>query len=277
MIDCDLRRGNRLLQVWMSDTSTAGFPRLKEERIMNRTLGTLALAALAAASMSQGLMISFGTRETGTSAAIGENGGTSGGIEWVNLDGQTLHTNSTWQLFTFTMATDPLTAFAGTTANGVLDGVAGTIENIRIKNTNISNPIRLWIDDVTDTLNGTDVYNFGTFEGYADGQEVMFQEPNFSGSTASHLVAGGTAKVDNSVSHSGNASYRLDYQYVDGTAARWLRLTTHPTTQPQAAPTIRYDQSSVVSFWMKAEVVPEPSSMIALGLGAAALLRRRRK
>ncbi|MBV6491310.1 MAG: PEP-CTERM sorting domain-containing protein [Fimbriimonadaceae bacterium] len=244
---------------------------------MNRTLGTLALAALAAASMSQGLMISFGTRETGTSAAIGENGGTSGGIEWVNLDGQTLHTNSTWQLFTFTMATDPLTAFAGTTANGVLDGVAGTIENIRIKNTNISNPIRLWIDDVTDTLNGTDVYNFGTFEGYADGQEVMFQEPNFSGSTASHLVAGGTAKVDNSVSHTGNASYRLDYQYIDGTAARWLRLTTHPTTQPQAAPTIRYDQSSVVSFWMKAEVVPEPSSMIALGLGAAALLRRRRK
>ena len=35
-------------------------------------------------------IIGPGVRETGTSAAIGADGGSTGGIEWVNLDGQSI-------------------------------------------------------------------------------------------------------------------------------------------------------------------------------------------
>lgn len=248
-------------------------------RKLSSVAGALVLAGVASAQ----LQISIGIRETGFAGSpegnIGANGGATGGIEWVNLDGQTLVTDGTWQQFSFTLATATLTGFAGTSANGILEGNYGTIEHIRVRNAlGETGPIQLWIDDFNNTITpagaGPIDNVFGTFEGYGDGTEVMFQEPNFSGSTSANLVAGGTAGVDNTTAHSGTGSYKFNFQFVDATTTRWARLTSFNVAN-QGNPVVRFDQSSVVTFWAKA--VPEPASMTALALGAAVLLRRRKK
>ena len=200
------------------------------------------------------VQITLGIRETeaggGTFSAIGGNGGTLGGIEWVNLDAQTLVLDGTWQQFTFNITTDPLTGFAGATANGVLDGTFGVLENIRVLNsTGITTPITLWVDDVTNaTMTGGPV-TFGDFESYTTGAEVMFQEPTFSGSTSGNILAGATSGVDNGVA-SRTSACKFSFQFIDNTPTRWVRLTTfNATSQPN--PLIRLDDQSVVTFWMR--------------------------
>jgi len=236
------------------------------------------LAVGAMADTFPTVQISLGIRETGSTAAIGENGGTSGGIEFVNLDAQTLVLDGTWQLFTFNITTDPLTAFAGATANGVLDGVAGTIEHIRIRSNGYDLPMTFWIDDVADTIISSIpppphpvTTTFGTFEQYAVGTEVMFQEPSFSGSTAAFIKPGSSSLVANDEFYNGAQSDKIIMQFVNNLPTNWCRLTTFNTPN-MPNPTIRFDQGSVVTFWMKG--VPEPSALLMLGL-VAGLLRRR--
>ena len=48
----------------------------------------------------------------------GTDGGTTGGIEWVNLDGQTIIADGLWHQYTWNFGTDPVTNFSG--GNGVL-------------------------------------------------------------------------------------------------------------------------------------------------------------
>lgn len=247
-------------------------------------LGAAALALGIAGIASAQLQLSIAVRETGAGGGaaftgIGDNGGAVGGIEWVNRDGQTLTLDGTWQQFTFTLATDPILAFAGATANGVLDGTYGVLEHIRIKSTGAFNsPVTMWIDDVANTITppggAPTTTTFGSFEGYADGTEVIFQEPSFSGSTSANVMAGSTSGVDNTMAHSGLASDRIAFQFVDSDVSRWVRLTTFNTGQ-LPNPQIRFDQQSQISFWVKA--VPEPASMTALTLGALALIGRRRR
>lgn len=242
---------------------------------MRKTL-FLALVVASAAAHAQ-LSISLGIRETGTSAAIGANGGTSGGIEWVNLDGQTLNLDGTWQQFTFNFGTDALTAFAGASANGALDGTKGTIEHIRIRNTGgIDQAITVWLDDVTNTEATGNSVNFGDFESYAAGQEVMFQDPGFSGSTSANIVAGSTAGVDDTMAATGNNSYRADFTFVDNSTTRWVRWTTFGATN-LPNPTIDFSQGNSVSFMMKGEAVPEPATMTLIGAGLAGWALRRKK
>lgn len=249
-------------------------------RKLSSVAGILVLAGIANAQ----LQISIGLRETGaggsTVGTIGANGGATGGIEWVNLDAQTLILDGTWQLFTFNLASATYTGFAGATANGTLEGSYGVLEHIRVRNsTGIAAPIQLWIDDVNNNItppggSATDNF-FGTFEGYANGAEVMFQEPGFSGSTAGNVdITTDAAGVDNTTAHSGSASYKFDFRYTNLAATSWVRLTSNNTTN-LPNPVVRFDQNSQISFWAKA--VPEPASMTALALGAAVLLRRRRK
>ncbi|MDA0932659.1 MAG: hypothetical protein O3C51_04300 [Planctomycetota bacterium] len=228
----------------------------------NLTTALVALGiAATATAQAPTFSISIGLRETGFAGVPfttpGDNGGTTGGIEWVNRDAQTLTMDGTWQQFTFDLGNDPISAFAGSTANGVLEGTHGTLEHIRILNSGgYTGPITLWIDDVTnqyqDPASGPTTVNFGTFSGYNEGDEVMFQEPGFSGSTSSNVVAGGTAGVDN-FSASRSASYRVDLQFVDGAPTRWCRLTTfNARNQPNSF--VKFDQGSTVTFWMRAGV-----------------------
>ena len=221
---------------------------------------SLALTAAAIAQAPQ-VAISIGVRETGFAGQpftnIGDNGAATGGIEWVNLDGQTLTLDGSWQYFTFDLANDPIQAFAGTSANGVLEGGWGTLENIRLVNiSGHTGPIDVWIDDVQNTITPTGgsptTTTFGTFDPYASGAEVMFRAPGYSGSTATQILAGGTSGVDNLVA-SRTESYKESFQFVDNLTTRWLRLTTHQVIN-QGNPLIRFDQSSIVGFWLRGGV-----------------------
>ena len=221
------------------------------------------------------VQISIGVRDNGTAAPIGGNGGGSGEIEWVNLDAQTLVLDGTWQQFTFTFASDPITGFTG---NGVLDNASGTLEHIRIKSTGFGGPMSMWVDDIADTITVVApppphqvTTTFGTFEGYPDLTEVIFQEPSFSGSTSGFIQPGSFSGVDNTVFHSGAASDHISFQFIDSSTDDWCRLTTfNAPNLPN--PALRFDQASVLTFWMMG--VPEPASLLLLGL-AAGLLRRR--
>lgn len=225
---------------------------------LRNTLLPLTLAGALAAQAPQ-VAISIGVRETEAGGgagftAIGDNGGSTGGIEWINLDGQMLTLDGTWQKFTFDLANDPVTAFAGSTANGILDGTYGTLEHIRILNVQgVTDPISVWIDDVADTITpmggSPTTTTFGDFEGYNQGDEVMFQEPSFSGSTSSNLQTGDGDGIDNFVA-SRSASYLERFQFVDNATTRWVRLTTFNTPN-QPNPQIRFDQGSVITFWLR--------------------------
>lgn len=221
---------------------------------MIRRLLLLAAATTTALSAQGTIDISIGVRETGaaggTFSRIGGDGGFSGGIEWVNLDGQTLTLDGTWQRFTFDLANDPITAFAGPTANGTLEGPFGTLEHIRFKNNGaLDQPIQVWIDDVTNTTTTNGSVVFGDFERFNDGDRVMFQDPTFGAITPHVRTSPASAGVDNFVA-SRTSSDRIEFQFVDNDTRRWLRLTTYQT-RFQPNPLVRFDDGSQISFWMR--------------------------
>jgi hypothetical protein len=227
------------------------------------------LLAFPLAAVAQELQISIGIRESGTTEPIGGNGGSSGGIEWVNLDGQTLTLDGTWQTFTFDFASDTLTGFAGTNANGTLDTTRGTLENIRIRNSGgVTGPITLYIDDI---VNGSTTVT--DFESFTVGTEAVFQEPRFSGSTGANLALLPNASlVSADMAFSGTQSDRIDFAFVDDDPAKWLRLTTFNTPN-MPNPAIDFTTLTI----RIAGVVPEPGTLGVLALGAVGLLARRRK
>ena len=261
---------------------------------MAACFGTFGVALLVAHSAhAASLSLSIGVRETGNAGglAISANGGSTGGIEFVNRDGLTLTADGTWQRFVYTPLTDPLTAFAGTTANAVLDEDWGVLEMIRIGNdADGATRYRLWIDDVTNTTSAGAV-NFGDFEAAALNTEVIFQEPRFSGSTSANLqLTPNTSLVTNSMANTGSQSNQLDFAFVDdspvsGVPSRWVRLTTFNTAS-LPNPLVRLRESVVggpplattISFWAKAIVIPEAASIILLvagAIGGTAVSRRR--
>ena len=173
---------------------------------------------------------------------VGANGGSANGIEFVNRDGQTLIADGTWQRFAFTPLTDPLTAFAGTTANAMLDDDWGVLEHIRIANVvDGATRFRVWIDDIDNTIQSSGPINFANFESATLGTEVVFQEPRFSGSTSALLqLLPNTSLVTNTMAHTGTQSNQIDFEFLtDGPApANWLRLTTSNTPN-QPNPLVR--------------------------------------
>jgi len=254
---------------------------------MKKLIMCVAVLALVAPVMAAPeLRISIGLRETGfaggTDVGVGNNGGASGGIEFCNLDGATLVLDGTWQQFSFTLSTATYAAFAGASANGVLEGAYGTLEHIRIREGigGITGPITLWTDDVMDTYDPagpappiSTLLGAG-FETRAPGTGCLFREPRYSGSTSTNLLASpNISTVDGSVAYAGTNGYRSEFQFVDNTDTRWLRYTTNAAAAfPN--PLVRFDQSSVISFWMMG--IPEPTSLALLGGCALTVIARRR-
>lgn len=237
----------------------------------------LGVGSVQAASIT----LSIGIRETTSSSGPAfSNAGSSGGIEWVNKDGQSLTADGTWQLFTFTPSTDTLAAFAGASANGVLDTDWAALEHVRILNSDgIIDPIRIWIDNVTNTDSAGSVVE--GFEGFATGVEAIFQEPSFSGSTSANvvLVPASSSLVSNSMAYAGAQSDEVKFQFVDNNPTRWVRLTTFNTPNlPNPAMHVREAGfNPTISFYAKAVVVPEPCSAALVGLACLGMLLASRR
>jgi spore germination protein YaaH len=111
---------------------------------------------------SGSLLVSLGIRETGTSAAPGQDGGTTGTIEWVGATG-VVGTNTpqgkplnaspgVWQTLVFDPLTDPITPFTG---DGVLSTPTnkGTLEELAFSSTGGAGPFTVYIDDVEQLCN----------------------------------------------------------------------------------------------------------------------------
>jgi hypothetical protein len=266
---------------------------------LRNLIGGLLVASLTMGSVvdAASMKISIGIREnnglnnSGAGPAFSNGGGSGGGIEFVNRDGQTLNLDGTWQLFTFTPATDPLLAFAGTTANSALEpGHEWTVlEHIRLLNDQgITKPIRLWIDDVTNTDSSGSVVE--SFESNSIGSQVMFRQPGFSGSTSAFLVGAGAGMVtvvSNSAANSGSQSLQADFQFANDTPTNWLRLTTANTptlgnplfriVEPGAAALVEPGAAALgaspptLSFYVRAVTIPEPASLALVGLAGIGL------
>jgi uncharacterized lipoprotein YddW (UPF0748 family) len=66
------------------------------------------------------------------------------------------------------------------------------------------------------------------FEGYSNGAAVLFQKPAYSGTTSAHVATSpNVAKVTDAVpAFKGSKTLQVQWQFVDATAQRWMRLTT---------------------------------------------------
>lgn len=228
----------------------------------------MAVAATFASSASAQFAISIGVRETGVSTQpIGGNGGATGSIEFVNLDGQTLNADGTWQTFTWNFGTDPVSFFAGTQPAGgapnVLDGVWGALEHLRVRNSGgVTDQVILYVDDLTNTPAGGSPVVFEDFESWPAvatpsnaAPEVVFHDPRFSGSTNTFLLPNDTANVTSEQAASGTNSYRLGMQFVNNATNAWVRLTTNNTAN-RPNPAIQISPGSTFSLKLKAVVVP---------------------
>lgn len=259
---------------------------------MHKTLITAAAALLAASTIhaQASVKVSIAVREVGVGLpypGLGADGGFSGGIEWIDIDSQTLILDGTWQFFAFDLTTASITAFAGATANGILDGDWGTIEHIRVLNDgDVTERINLWVDEFENTTTpaggSPTTATLQDFESFAAGDEVMFQEPCFSGSTNRHMFqfdptatpprciadprfVNDLSEVD---ATSGGAvgtlnSYKSTLRFLHPTpggahtavtpGTRWMRLTSFQTINFANA-VIPFNDQSLITFWMRGEV-----------------------
>ncbi len=96
------------------------------------------------------LGICIGTRDNGTAAPIGGDGGGTGPIEWIGATGsgpattRTLSAAPGWQTVSFSI---PSESIAGFTGDGVLTNARGTLEHIAFVKTGGAGPYELYLDD----------------------------------------------------------------------------------------------------------------------------------
>jgi hypothetical protein len=244
------------------------------EEIMKQVRIGMALVAVAGASAAaQSIAVSIGVRETGTLAPLGADGGTNGGIEFVNRDQANIPLDGTWHQVSFNFPNAELLAFAGTTANSMWDTLRGTLEMIRLRNTGgLADPLQIFIDDLVISYQ-TESFTFD-FESQALGSLHVFQAPGFSGSTTSNLLPGSTSAVSAAAAHGGSQAYELNFGFVDDDPARWVRLTTFNTP---SGPNPTLDFRGSMSFWIMGNVIPGPSTGALLLMAAVAGGRRRRR
>ena len=104
--------------------------------------------------------------------------------------------------------------------------------------------------------------------------EVIFQEPPFSGSTSGNVLITGTSLVSDSMAHAGSKSDEINFQFVDGSATRWVRLTTFNTPNlPNPAMHVNEtgEPAPTISFYAKGVLVPEPCAAVLMGLALVGL------
>lgn len=236
-------------------------------------LSALVVVVLAGSASAQSIAVSVGVRETGSVAPLGADGGTSGGIEWVNRDLNIVPLDGAWHQVTVDFPNGVLTPFAGLNANGMWDTVRGTFEQIRIRNTQgITDPMRIFIDDVRITyLANSFLFDW---EAQAPGSEHVFRPPAHSGSTFANLLPGSSGGTSAAAAHAGIHSFEANFAFVDDDPNRWVRLYTFDSA---SGPNPTVDFRGSMSFWIMGQTVPAPSGAALLGMAMAALARRRRR
>ncbi|HVS13828.1 MAG TPA: IPTL-CTERM sorting domain-containing protein [Thermoanaerobaculia bacterium] len=121
---------------------------------------------------------------------------------------------------------------------------------------------RVWIDEIVNTVNGGDILLTG-FEGYAQGDEVVFQDRRSRGARPPTSRRCRTwPPSPRSLSFAGSASYLVEFEFVDDIDTRWVRLTTFQTpTLPNPTIAIPGDgtptETSVVTLRVRVEEDPE--------------------
>ncbi|MEN3000302.1 MAG: hypothetical protein ABDI19_00475 [Armatimonadota bacterium] len=104
--------------------------------------------------------LTLGVRETGSTAACGGNGGAPAvGIEWIGATsstgnnapiGKLVNLKDQWIRVEFDIPNEPIRAFAGSTANGVLDTQTGTFEHLAFTPVNpfLTDIYTVYLDDI---------------------------------------------------------------------------------------------------------------------------------
>ena len=230
------------------------------------------LSLVCAGAAGQSIAVSVGVRETGTVAPLGADGGTTGGIEFVNRDLTIVPLDGGWHQVSFDFPNAQLLAFAGTTANSQWDTMRGVLEMIRIRNTaGMTDPLRVFIDEMVISYQAQS-FTFD-WEGQAIGTRHVFRDPGFSGSTVANLLPGSTSAVSAAAAFAGAQAYELNFQFVDADPSRWIRLTTFDT---ESGPNPTVDFRGTLSFRMMGMVVPAPSGAASLAFLGVWCARRRR-
>ncbi len=135
------------------------------------------------------IKIALGVRETGTSANVGENGGTTGSLEWVGSSGalgtgpNPTHTVAAgaWTTLEFNLPAEGVTAFTG---NGVLASGKGVLEHLALVPAGGLGAYNVYVDNfqvVSVTTNLTvDTAETITFTATATDADVPGQNLSFS-------------------------------------------------------------------------------------------------
>jgi hypothetical protein len=184
------------------------------------------------------ILVSIGIRETGDAGPLGSQGGSAGDLEWIGASekingapqGKPLSPANAWQTLTFDPANDPITSFLG---DGEITETRGTIEHLAVAVNAASSgrstgAYRMYVDNVVNV--GADVgggdFVIADFESFDVGDEVLFQEPTFSGSTGGDLSYPPSFSGVSATYGNPGQSERLDWFWVDTDVQRWARITT---------------------------------------------------
>ena len=207
------------------------------------TIGTTASDAFEVGKGNGDIRVCLGIRETADALPLGSEGGTTGQIEWLGTVGtlptaggapigQPLSPSSGWVTMTFTPGVDDVTTFTGDGALSSANG-KGTLEHLAIS-VDPNSPDRstgqfdLYVDNVINVGADTGGADFviEDFEGYVDGDQVLFQEPTYSGTTAGDLAPLPSASEVTSTEGNPGSSEWLVWFFRDTTDERWARITT---------------------------------------------------
>lgn len=177
------------------------------------------------------ILLAIGIRETATAGPVGADGGTVGTIEFVGASGlsgsapqgKLIVPSNDWQTVTFNLPAEPVVTFTG---DGVLAEGYGVLEHLAVSTVNCGGgqpgSYQFWVDTIQS--GGATVADFDAF---AAGDEVMFRHPGFSGSTSANLLSSpSVGTVDDTRADTASNSYRFEFQFVDESPQRWVRLTT---------------------------------------------------
>jgi hypothetical protein len=236
-----------------------------------------ALAASSAQSFAQTtfpkLGLAIGIRETnnplGTTIGSTNALNTSAGIEFVGLNAKSITTDGIYTDVTFQFGTDPVNAYTGTGANGVLLGDMGTLEHLRVTNTDsIGNPINLFVKSIINTPNGGSPVTITDFQttptAFAAGAtNVAFRDPSISGESAVRVGMGRnapnntltTTQPDGTVDPLTQAA-RIQWRFSTPEPTWWGRLITSSTnTTGPVSPVIDIRSGSTLTLRLAATVV----------------------